>query len=281
MGQKRRKRIFIWISVLMVLLGFFYYENSYLVVSTYTMESEKLAKEFDGYKIVQISDFHNASFGVKNKRLLKKIRNEKPDMLVITGDFVDSNRVNISVAVDFVEEAVKICPVYYVTGNHERSLPETQRKELFEKLEQAGVVLLLDKTEEIRRGDASFTLIGLDDSSIYDNTLLKLTEEIEEEQFRLVLAHEPQGIRHYALGGADLVLCGHAHGGQFRIPFVGPVYAPGQGFFPKLTNGEHEDENTKMIISRGLGNSVIPVRLFNNPEIVVVILKAQKNKNSR
>ena len=120
-------------------------------------------------------------------------------------------------------EAVKICPVYYVTGNHERSLPETQRKELFEKLEQAGVVLLLDKTEEIRRGDASFTLIGLDDSSIYDNTLLKLTEEIEEEQFRLVLAHEPQGIRHYALGGADLVLCGHAHGGQFRIPFVGPV----------------------------------------------------------
>ena len=95
MGQKRRKRIFIWISVLMVLLGFFYYENSYLVVSTYTMESEKLAKEFDGYKIVQISDFHNASFGVKNKRLLKKIRNEKPDMLVITGDFVDSNRVNI------------------------------------------------------------------------------------------------------------------------------------------------------------------------------------------
>lgn len=178
-------------------------------------------------------------------------------------------------------EAVKICPVYYVTGNHERSLPETQRKELFEKLEQAGVVLLLDKTEEIRRGDASFTLIGLDDSSIYDNTLLKLTEEIEEEQFRLVLAHEPQGIRHYALGGADLVLCGHAHGGQFRIPFVGPVYAPGQGFFPKLTNGEHEDGNTKMIISRGLGNSVIPVRLFNNPEIVVVILKAQKNKNSR
>ena len=275
MGQKRRKRIFIWISVLMVLLGFFYYENSYLVVSTYTMESEKLAKEFDGYKIVQISDFHNASFGVKNKRLLKKIRNEKPDMLVITGDFVDSNRVNISVAVDFVEEAVKICPVYYVTGNHERSLPETQRKELFEKLEQAGVVLLLDKTEEIRRGDASFTLIGLDDSSIYDNTLLKLTEEIEEEQFRLVLAHEPQAIRHYALGGADLVFCGHAHGGQFRIPFIGPVYAPGQGFFPKLTNGEHESGDTKMIISRGLGNSVIPVRLFNNPEIVVVILKAQ------
>lgn len=275
MGQNRKRRIIIWISVFIVLLGFFYYENNHLVVTNYIIESEELAEEFEGYKIVQISDFHNTSFGVKNKRLLKKIKNEKPDMLVITGDLVDSNRVNISVAVDFVEEAVKICPVYYVTGNHERSLPETQRKELFEKLEQAGAVLLLDKTTEIRREDASFTLIGLDDSSIYDNTLLKLTEEIEEEQFRLVLAHEPQGIRHYALGGADLVLCGHAHGGQFRIPFIGPVYAPGQGFFPKLTNGEHESGDTKMIISRGLGNSVIPVRLFNDPEIVVVTLKAQ------
>ena len=108
-----------------------------------------------------------------------------------------------------------------------------------------------------------------------NNTHNVVHEDSDEREFTVVLAHEPQYLARYAGTGVDLVLSGHAHGGQFRIPFVGPVYAPGQGFFPKLTNGEHEDGNTKMIISRGLGNSVIPVRLFNNPEIVVVILKAQ------
>ena len=267
------------------------FQNSHLETTYYFYKAEQLGVDLDGYRIVQISDLHNAKFGKDNQKLVDRIRECEPDMIVLTGDLVDSNHTNVDRAVQFVDEIVKICPVYYVTGNHEYWLEKSEYDELMDGLASAGAVILDDQVVEISRGDAKFRLVGLDDRSLSDGTLEALlsdesirndqagqkeetadNENSEKKEFTVVLAHEPQYLARYASAGVDLVLSGHAHGGQFRLPFVGGIVAPDQGFFPEYTAGEYYMDGTEMIVSRGLGNSVIPVRLFNYPQIVCVEL---------
>jgi len=273
-----KKTIFLS-GIIIAIILFCVWQNNDLTVTRYDISSEKLSQDFDGYRIVQISDLHNKRFGSNQKRLLSTIEKEAPDMIVVTGDLLDSNRTDIPIAMEFIEGAVNLAPVYYVTGNHENWLEASVKKELIEKLKQAGVTVLENERVEIVSGDASFGLIGLRNENLGDNTLKQLMadeeNEVEAELFELLLAHEPQYLEHYALASVDLVLSGHAHGGQFRIPFVGGVVAPDQGIFPEYTSGSHTSGETTMIISRGLGNSIIPVRIFNRPEIVVVDLKSE------
>ena len=270
----------ITLSIVIVIILFCNFQNKHLETTHYTYAAEQLGADLEGYRIVQISDLHNAKFGKNNRKLVDRIRECEPDMIVLTGDLVDSNHTNIDRAVQFVDEIVKICPVYYVTGNHEYWLEKSEYDELMDGLIGAGVVILDDQVVEISRGDAKFRLVGLDDKSLADGTLGTLLnnthnvvhEDSDEREFTVVLAHEPQYLARYASSGVDLVLSGHAHGGQFRLPFVGGIVAPDQGFLPKYTAGEYYMNGTEMIVSRGFGNSVIPVRLFNFPEIVCVEL---------
>lgn len=277
--------------IVIALLLFCSYQNRHLETTYYTYKAEQLGADLEGYRIVQISDLHNVKFGKNNQKLVDRIRECEPDMIVLTGDLVDSNHTNVDRAVQFVDEIVKICPVYYVTGNHEYWLEKSEYDELMDGLVSAGVVILDNQVVEISRGDAKFRLVGLDDRSLADGTLgtLLSDESIRHDQagqkektadnevsgekaITVVLAHEPQYLARYAGTGVDLVFSGHAHGGQFRLPFVGGIVAPDQGFFPEYTAGEYYMDGTEMIVSRGLGNSVIPVRLFNYPEIVCVEL---------
>ncbi len=284
-NRKKYIKSAIVLLIVIALLLFCSYQNRHLETTYYTYKAEHLDAEFDGYRIVQISDLHNAKFGKDNQKLVDRIRECEPDMIVLTGDLVDSNHTNVDRAVQFVDEIVKICPVYYVTGNHEYWLEASEYDELMSGLADAGVVILDDQVVEISRGDAKFRLVGLDDRSLSDGTLGTLlndqagqkeetadNENSEKKEFTVVLAHEPQYLARYAGIGVDLVLSGHAHGGQFRLPFVGGIVTPDQGFFPEYTAGEYYMDSTEMIVSRGLGNSVIPVRLFNYPEIVCVEL---------
>lgn len=290
-NRKKYIKSAIVLLIVIALLLFCSYQNRHLETTYYTYKAEHLDAEFDGYRIVQISDLHNAKFGKDNQKLVDRIRECEPDMIVLTGDLVDSNHTNVDRAVQFVDEIVKICPVYYVTGNHEYWLEASEYDELMSGLTGAGAVILDDQVVEISRGDAKFRLVGLDDRSLSDGTLEALfsdesighdqagqkeetadNENSEKKEFTVVLAHEPQYLARYASAGVDLVLSGHAHGGQFRLPFVGGIVAPDQGFFPEYTAGEYYMDGTEMIVSRGLGNSVIPVRLFNYPEIVCVEL---------
>ncbi len=266
-------KLAITLGIVIALIVFCNFQNKHLETTNYTYEAEQLGADLEGYRIVQISDLHNAKFGKNNKRLIDKVRECDPDMIVLTGDLVDSNHTNVNRAVQFVNEIVKICPVYYVTGNHEYWLETSEYDELMTGLTGAGVVILDDQAVEISRGDAKFRLVGLDDKSLADGTLGTLLND--ESEFTVVLAHEPQYLARYASTGVDLVLSGHAHGGQFRLPFVGGIVAPDQGFLPEYTAGEYYMNGTEMIVSRGLGNSVIPVRLFNYPEIVCVELKTK------
>ena len=268
------KKILILILIIIILIPFCLYQNKHLVITTYTYESEKLGADLDGYRIVQISDLHNAEFGKENKKLLETIRSCSPDIIVITGDLVDSNHTNVERAVAFVKEAVKIAPVYYVTGNHEYWLDPSENEQMMQGILAAGAYDLDDEAVCIEKGDSSFMLIGLDDQHLSDETLKNLLQE-QKNELSIVLAHEPQYVQNYANAGADLVLTGHAHGGQIRLPFVGGIVAPDQGFLPEYTSGKYNSTDTEMIVSRGLGNSIIPVRLFNYPEVVCVELRCK------
>lgn len=269
-NRKKYIKSAIVLLIVITLLLFCNFQNKHLETTHYTYEAEQLGVDLDGYRIVQISDLHNAKFGKNNQKLVDRIRECAPDMIVLTGDLVDSNHTNVDRVVQFVDEIVKICPVYYVTGNHEYWLDTSEYEKLMDGLVSAGVVILDNQVVEISRGDAKFRLVGLDDKSLADGTLEALLSD--EKELTVVLAHEPQYFARYAGTGVDLVLSGHAHGGQFRLPFVGGIVAPDQGFLPEYTAGEYYMNGTEMIVSRGLGNSVIPVRLFNYPEIVCVEL---------
>ena len=286
-NTKKQKyiKLAVTLSIVIVIILFCNFQNKHLETTHYTYAAEQLGADLEGYRIVQISDLHNAKFGKNNQKLVDRIRECEPDMIVLTGDLVDSNHPNVDRAVQFVDEIVTICPVYYVTGNHEYWLEKSEYDELMSGLADAGVVILDNQVVEISRGDAKFRLVGLDDRSLSDGTLGMLlkdqagqkeetadNENSGEKELTVVLAHEPQYLARYASAGVDLVLSGHAHGGQFRLPFVGGIVAPDQGFLPEYTAGEYYMNGTEMIVSRGLGNSVIPVRLFNYPEIVCVEL---------
>lgn len=271
-NTKKQKyiKLAITLSIVIVIILFCNFQNKHLETTHYTYAAEQLDADLEGYRIVQISDLHNAKFGKNNQKLVGRIRECEPDMIVLTGDLVDLNHTNVDRAVQFVDEIVKICPVYYVTGNHEYWLEKSEYDELMDGLIGAGVVILDDQVVEISMGDAKFRLVGLDDKSLADGTLEALLSD--EKELTVVLAHEPQYFARYAGTGVDLVLSGHAHGGQFRLPFVGGIVAPDQEFLPEYTAGEYYMDGTEMIVSRGLGNSVIPARLFNYPEIVCVEL---------
>jgi len=262
---------------------FAYAQNNWLEVSHYAYKSAEVSQEFVGFRVVQISDFHNATFGKDNERLLAKIHELEPDIVVLTGDLVDSGHTSIVLSLDFAEKMAANYPTYYVTGNHENRLEESERTVLLEGLEKVGVVCLFDEYVKIERGGSSITLIGLNDESLGGMKLkvaekttgetILLTGNEDTSGFQILLAHEPQYIENYSKYQVDLVFSGHAHGGQVRIPFIDRgLVAPGQGLFPKYTEGVHEVNGTTLIVSRGLGNSIAPVRVFNRPEIVCVEL---------
>lgn len=257
--------------------------NTALMVNKIGVQSDLIPQSFSDFKIAQVSDLHNAEFGKNNSKLIKMLSNSKPDIIAITGDFVDSRHTKTVVALNFAKNAVKIAPVYYVSGNHEARLSEYEKFKT--ALESVGVTVLDDKTVKLQRGEEEIALIGLSDpdftvkndmfgevSAMTQSKLKSLTNDIDG--YMILLSHRPELFSIYIDCGMNLVLSGHAHGGQFRLPFIGGVYAPDQGFFPKYDAGLYTKGNTNMIVSRGIGNSIIPIRFNNRPEIVVIELIA-------
>ena len=270
-------------ALLFLLVVWTLWGNTALMVNTITVSENQIPLEFSGFRIAQISDLHNAEFGEKNARLLNILSEKKPDIIVITGDLVDARHTDVSIALSFAEEAVQIAPVYYVTGNHEASL--SQYEELKTGLESAGVIVLEDETVQLERSGSFLTLIGLSDpnfairSNIFNEVPAMISTKLndltkDETNYTILLSHRPELFDTYVSCGVDLVLSGHAHGGQFRLPLVGGLVAPNQGFFPKYDAGLYTEGRTNMIVSRGIGNSIIPLRFNNRPEIVLVELRA-------
>ena len=254
------------------------YTNVNIETSYYTVQSDFIPDEFDGYKIAHVSYLHNRDW---DGRLEDLIAAEKPDIIVITGDMIDSSDEYYDNSLNFVKKAVKIAPVYYVSGNHEAYMKDYDALE--RSLENAGVTVLNDETVILEKNGSQINLIGLRDPDftseyapdyyISEYITGLINSLAKEGLYDIVLSHRPEYFDSYVLTDADLILCGHAHGGQIRIGNKGLI-APGQGFFPDYTEGSHTKENTTMIVSRGLGDSVIPVRINNMPELVILTLKS-------
>lgn len=262
-----------YVSILLSIIVFIYLNNNWITTTNHKVSSPDIPAAFDGYRIVQVSDLHDATFGENQQRLVKKVKQAKPDLIVITGDLVDSRRYDLKNSLDLVKQLVKLADVYYVTGNHEVA---TNDVELIKReLKELGVQVLSNETLLLEHGNGSITISGIEDPLMGQTASEMLAEaEIRSDVFTLLLAHRPEDFQTYDEFEIDLTFSGHAHGGQFRIPFVGGLIAPGQGFFPEFTTGIHEKEQSKLVISRGLGNSILPLRLFNLPEIVVVTLQS-------
>ena len=268
------------ITVLVLLIWALIF-NKAVEVTPVSLAFAELPSEFSGYRIAHVSDLHNTEFGKENKRLLKKLREANPDIIAITGDILDSRRTDTAVALAFLEEALKIAPCYYVTGNHEGRIM-AEYYDFKAEMKDLGVTVLENQKIQLTKGDQSITLMGIDDPNVCNDGVRGDPEVVaaarirklrsDEDGFTILLSHRPDLFPAYVSGGADLVLSGHVHGGQFRIPFIGGLYAPSQGFFPEYDYGLFSDEGTLMYVSRGLGNSVFPIRFHNRPEVVVITM---------
>ena len=278
-----KKKYIVMISIMIVLSMLvicIVCHNKDLEINKFNVKSKYIPTEFDNFRIVQVSDLHNAEFGKNNEKLLAMLKQTDADIIVITGDLIDSRNTKVDVAVSFAEKATKIAPTYYINGNHEARVPEEYER-LKQGLDEAGVTILENDSIDITIGDKAITLIGINDSSfrmeLVDDTMMQnvshqlMSVVPDNDNYKILLAHKPHYFDAYA-NQVDLVLSGHAHGGQFKIPFIGGLVAPGQGFFPEYYTGSYIKENTEMIVSRGIGNSIIPFRINNKPEIIIAEL---------
>ncbi|MGO1590189.1 MAG: metallophosphoesterase [Alkalibacterium gilvum] len=285
MNKKRKPyKIGLMLILLAVLAYFLYWGNNAIEVSRYNYKNAELPENFNGYKIAHVSDLHNKAFG---DELIDRIEKQQPDIIVITGDLIDSNRTDLAVAKAFLEEAKIHAPVYFVSGNHE--VASGKYDELKGIIDTLGVVNLDNANQLLEKDGQQINLIGVADPlSIFQEEIEKegskeaiiLSEinegvEVNPELFSLLLTHRPELIDVYQQGNIDLALAGHAHGGQIRLPFIEGLYAPSQGILPEYTSGLYNSHDTAMIVSRGLGNSLFPLRIFNRPELVIITLETK------
>lgn len=276
------------LNTLCVLSAFSVYNsNNNICVSEYKIKSSKVPNNFSGFKILQLSDLHNKSFGNKNKNLIKKINKISPDIIVITGDMIVRQKDDYSVFLDLTSELSKLYKIYYISGNHEQkaSLRNKKIDELFNSIKNMGVTVLDNNMVQLVRGSSYINLYGIMiDLKYYkyDNSLKdvyfkqKQVENIigvaDEKDFNILLAHNPFYFEAYALWGADITLSGHVHGGMIRLPFVGALLSPERKFFPKYSEGKYLIEDKILIVSRGLGSGKLAFRLFNRPELSIITL---------
>lgn len=303
---KNKKSILIFLIIILIIVLIFVnlILNFVIFTNYYKIDNSKIPSEFKGYVIVQLSDIHSIRNEKQLNYLIEKVEKEQPDMIVITGDLVDSgyyqdtlNKLESTgseltheaLTISFMEKIVNLAPTYYIYGNHEMILLDDVENNKFKNaILDLGVNIINNEKVTIEKNGSSINLLGIQDPATlykdetFDNCnnsrerIIKeldiVTEGLEEDKFSILLSHRPEYIDLYSKYKIDLILSGHAHGGQVRLPFIGGLYAPNQGWFPKYTKGLYKKENSQMIVSSGLGNSIAPIRIFDPFEIVVIVL---------
>lgn len=247
-----------------------------LEISRYEVASQKLPESFDGFKIVQLSDLHGAEFGEDGMELVDKVKELEPDIIALTGDFV-TDEGDLAAVEKLAARLVKLCPVYFVSGNHE--FGSGLAVKVRNILERAGVKYLSNEYLTISRGEDEILLGGVEDPLAYADMLSpdELAQKMNDaapDAFKILLGHRNYWMTEYPELPVDLIFCGHAHGGLIRIPGVGGLIGTDRRLFPDFDAGEYNNGRYTLIVSRGLGNSVSIPRIFNRPEIVCVELSS-------
>lgn len=215
-------------------------------------------------KLIQISDYHNNNL-IDKKRLVKTIKKLNPDLIVLTGDIIDSQTEDFDKTIELLSEIKKVSKnVYSVSGNHERA--NKKRDEYNKRIEDIGVYNLDDKYVTLDLGEDKINLCGLPFGKKREGRE-GIWDGLPEELFTILLAHSPKHAMENEEFKKNLILSGHIHGGQVRLPLLGAVVSPEDGFFPEYTKGLYDLEDSKLYIDSGLGNSVAPLRTFNRVQI--------------
>ncbi len=269
-------------SGLVLLSGAAYRDNKLIKISKYQIQSNKVPKEFNKFKIIHLSDFHNYIFNKNNSRLVKKILKENPDIIVMTGDMVNKYDKDFNVFLNLAETLSKKYKIYYIIGNHEKRLKKEHLNLLIKKLTNLNINVVNDKNVTIIRNNERIHIYGFDiPLSFYktknrpaniEEVIYKALNKCEEKNYNILLAHNPLFFDIYAKYNIDLTLSGHVHGGMIKLPFIGGLLSPERKFFPKYSEGVYEENNKKLIVSRGLGHSKPGFRVNNMPEIVSITL---------
>lgn len=282
--------IFGWILFLVAILLILYYENKHLTVTSHDIISKKLPKDFHNSKIVLLTDLHNNSYGKNNSKLLKLVKEQKPDYILIAGDMiVGKEGYDTNVSLNFLKELAKEYTIYYGNGNHEQRLgiydstKDTVYREYIDECNRMGIHLLRNEHCFIEKGNSKIIIHGLE---IHEDFYKKskrpvMTKEYlndlmgvpNKTEYHILIAHNPIYFKEYVTWGADLVVSGHVHGGMVRLPFLGGVISPQYQLFPKYDAGKFEMQDKYMVLSRGLGMHTIKIRFLNHPELVVINLK--------
>ena len=243
-----------------VIAALIYADGNIFSLSYFCVTSEKIK---GSHRILFLSDVHSKRI---SKRLARIIDKNRPEALLVAGDLWDRKKCRVDECIQLLAQIAVNMPVFYTPGNHDYSFSERER--MFCALEKSGVKVLRAHSCDL----FGMELIGFDrlSHSNFKNALF----EKKDDRFRVLLTHYPQYFKEDSAYDIDLILAGHAHGGQFRTPITKKgVYSPGQGFFPKYCQGIHRMNGTKLIVSRGIGNSNrFPFRLFNPPEALIIDL---------
>jgi predicted MPP superfamily phosphohydrolase len=283
MTERKPKKHHIFLNLLAVLViltaASLLLSHFGLTVTRYDVASPRLPESFEGFRIVQLSDLHGMEFGTDNTRLVEKVAAEAPDLIALTGDFLDEGRTEdelqrLSV---LLPKLTAIAPVYFVSGNHDWASGALE--ELAALLERTGCTYLRNRYVTLTRGGESIVLAGVEDPNgwagqIEPDALCAEADAACPGSFTLLLGHRNYWAARYGDIQADLILCGHSHGGVIRLPFAGGVLGTEHNLFPKYDAGEFPCGRGSVIISRGLGGNgvLLPPRFNNTPELVTVIL---------
>ena len=268
LSKKQKLLLCALLSVLLLaMIGWTLWQNTTVGLTEIVLQEEGLPYAFNGYRIAQVSDLHDSGLWEKT---IQRLKEADPDMIVITGDLIDGRDPDLAVAEQFLREAIQIADCFYIPGNHESYLDADVYGRLLEILQGYNVMVLDDTKVRIHYNGAYISMAGRGWKEEAD--LDKLSDF---DGYRILLAHQPEDFEDFAAAGFDLVLSGHTHGGQLRLPLLGALYAPDQGLFPKYDAGHYSLGESDLYISRGIGNSGIPFRFCNRPEVVVIELRCK------
>ena len=277
--KKKHKGIAIAAVILLLTAGVFLDSRFRIVDTDYSLYYGNLPQSFDGYRVVQLSDLHMAEFGEDNEKLIGNVTEQKPDIIVITGDLLlryaeKTNGEQTEAIKPFLEELSKIAPCYFVSGNHEWACGEISQ--LTALLAESDIVYLNNELVLLEKGGESIVLAGVEDPNgpadmMKPDELAEIISQNYPDKYTLLLAHRNSWLTKYPDLSVDTILCGHAHGGIARLPLVGGVLGTEMDFFPKYDAGIFNEGSYDMVVSRGLGGQI--PRFLNNPEVVTVVLK--------
>ncbi len=248
-------------------MAYLYYQVKSVAVTKYDVSVRNLPASFDGFTILHLTDLHSKEYGSGQDRLLNLINQYDFDMVAITGDLVDKDNRQISPAINLIR-GLPQKPVFFVPGNHEW----WTNYEIKEALLAEGVQILENANYKYSKGDEHIWIAGVDDPFLQQDDLDQALDGTGDAAPRLLLAHAPDIYPAAMRAGIDLVMVGHTHGGQVRLPFLGAIYVPGKGLFPQFDYGRYFSGLSTLVINGGLGESTLPVRINNRPEIVLLTL---------